>query len=290
MKLRLIYILIIAAACIVITGCEKVVNGVKVPEFERKLAVSAFISPSDTHTLVTISVNKRIFGNLSEVYVPGVFSGTISDGERTVPLQKGQVGYYFRKSGLEIHPDREYRLVVSSSDGLLAEAECKVPPARTFEVEADTFERKLFYVPDGYPDKGIDMTFTIYDIPGEENYYRIWALARAYYKNPYDNKNYISRRQLYFEEEFFSDKGADGKAINVKTNSGLSYYYTMDSVFVIIHYYNLDKPYYLYHSSLRKYSGADNPFTEISPVYSNIKGGLGIFASYTSDSLVYRLK
>jgi len=45
-----------------------------------------------------------------------------------------------------------------------------------------------------------------------------------------------------------------------------------------------------YHHSLDKYSSGGNPFTEISPAWSNIEGGLGIFASYVVDSLVFKLK
>jgi hypothetical protein len=41
---------------------------------------------------------------------------------------------------------------------------------------------------------------------------------------------------------------------------------------------------------LNEFDRSDNPFSEAKPVYSNIKGGLGIFTSYTMDSLRFRLK
>ena len=41
---------------------------------------------------------------------------------------------------------------------------------------------------------------------------------------------------------------------------------------------------------LKKYSSGEDPFTEPAPLYSNITGGLGVFAAYTFDSLVVRLR
>jgi hypothetical protein len=42
----------------------------------------------------------------------------------------------------------------------------------------------------------------------------------------------------------------------------------------------INEPYYLYYESIRNYSdNSDNPFVEPTPIYGNIKGGLGIFAS-----------
>jgi hypothetical protein len=63
-----------------------------------------------------------------------------------------------------------------------------------------------------------------------------------------------------------------------------------DSAFLRIYLLSTDKPYYDFHKSLENYSLGDTPFAEPSFVYSNVKGGLGIFASYTLDSLIFRLK
>jgi len=63
-----------------------------------------------------------------------------------------------------------------------------------------------------------------------------------------------------------------------------------DSLVVKIYIYNLEKSYYLYHKSLDDYNDGANPFSEATPVYSNITGGLGIFTSYTIDSLIVKYK
>jgi hypothetical protein len=63
-----------------------------------------------------------------------------------------------------------------------------------------------------------------------------------------------------------------------------------DSAFLKVYLLNTDKSYYDYHRSLGNYDSGDDPFTEPSPVFSNVNGGLGIFAAYTVDSLIFRLK
>jgi len=44
-----------------------------------------------------------------------------------------------------------------------------------------------------------------------------------------------------------------------------------------IHYYN-------YHRSVFNFDG-ENPFSEPSPVYSNIEGGLGVFAAFNGSTI-----
>jgi hypothetical protein len=41
---------------------------------------------------------------------------------------------------------------------------------------------------------------------------------------------------------------------------------------------------------MSNYISGSNPFSEPTPVFNNIAGGLGIFAAYTIDSIIFRLK
>jgi len=109
------------------------------------------------------------------------------------------------------------------------------------------------------------------------------------YNRFYGGYPYIT--DLFKEEEsWFSDEGYDGKRIYAN-NFGSQYNASnSDSVKTVIYILNTNKDYYIYHQSLIKYSGGDDPFSEVSPVFSNINGGLGIFAGYTVDSIVLRLK
>ena len=135
-----------------------------------------------------------------------------------------------------------------------------------------------------------NINLKVHDIPGEANFYRISARSISYNTDPYDSKVYINPGQISFEKEFFTDQGIDGKEINLKTIYGIDYLLVQDSSFIVFYLLNTEKSYFLYHKSLSDYVSGDNPFSEASAVYSNITGGLGIFASYTVDSLIVRLK
>jgi hypothetical protein len=52
-----------------------------------------------------------------------------------------------------------------------------------------------------------------------------------------------------------------------------------------------DRHYYQYHLSVRGASRSqDNPFAEPTLIYSNVTGGLGIFAAYNRTAFAMQLK
>ena len=93
-----------------------------------------------------------------------------------------------------------------------------------------------------------------------------------------------------FTRELFTDKEADSESA-IKSSTGLVQSFSnYDSAFIKIYLMNTEKSYYLYHKSIEDYNSGDDPFSEVTPVYSNITGGLGVFTSFTVDSLFFRLK
>ena len=87
----------------------------------------------------------------------------------------------------------------------------------------------------------------------------------------------------------------DGKEISQRTEGTDRGYYSSpdsspDSVFMKIYLLNTEKSYYQFHQSLLNYDDGTVPFSETSPLFSNITGGLGIFSAYTVDSIVIRIK
>ena len=134
----------------------------------------------------------------------------------------------------------------------------------------------------------IDVSFN--DIPAELNYYRLAGLFTGYKTFEDPERTEISRRQLSFTKELFTDKEA-GSASKIKSSAGLGQSFTnYDSAFIKIYLLNTEKSYYLYHKSLEDYNSGEDPFSEVTPVYSNIVGGIGIFTSFNIDSLIHRLK
>jgi len=282
------YLIVFILICS-IYACEKEVRHAKVPAFEQKLVVASFISPSDSMCSVTVSSNRRLYGELNDFESRGNLSGTISDGYSTLALDTTLTGLKFNNSKIKIEPGKTYKLKVMSDKGMSAESECTVPLFRDFIIKADTFS-VLHQVPgyNSWREFNIDVTFK--DIPDELNYYRLTGTFNGF-KTPEDpGRTEINRRQLSFTKELFTDKEA-GSGSEIKSSTGLgqsfSYY---DSAFIKIYLLNTEKSYYLYHKSLENYNSGDDPFSEVTPVYSNIDGGLGIFTSFTVDSLIYRLK
>ena len=270
-------------------ACETDVKNVNLPDFEQKLVITSFISPSDTASYFTVTSNKKLFGELNTEEPLGKISGFISDGVNEVALDTTETGFRISHNKMQIQYGKTYNLRISSDKGLSAMASCMVPEKRNFTAEADTFSVLSNYAWQ-VEERIINLKLTIHDIPGEDNFYRIIAKSISYYSNPDYQESYINKSILQFENEIFDDKGMDGKEIIKKTNYGINYFYQQDSVYFVIYLMNLEKSYFLYHQSLSNYKDGENPFSEATAVYSNISGGLGIFASYTVDSLVYRLK
>lgn len=283
-KYILAFILICSAS-----ACEKEVRNVKLPPFEQKLVIASFISPSDSISYVTVSSNRRLYGELNDFESPGSLSGTISDGTTTLNLDPALTGLQFRNSKIKTEAGKTYKLKVMNDKGLSAEGECFVPQQRNFMIKADTFS--LLHAVPGYNswrEFNIDISF--HDFPGEVNYFRLTGTFTGFKAPEEPGKTEISERKLYFSKELFTDKEAGGSSV-IKSSTGLgqsfSYY---DSAFLKIYLRNTEKSYYLYHKSLENYNSGDDPFSEVTPVYSNISGGLGVFTSFTVDSLILRLK
>jgi len=268
-------------------SCEKEAKNVTLPEFDHKLVVTSFISPHDSVSYVTVESNERLYGDLSSREPLGEIKVTISDGSKKIALEKGDSFFFFRRTHMAVQEGKKYALEVSAASGLKADAECKVPLSRDLKISADT-SRTYFTNPDGWESSELKIRVFLEDPAGEKNYYRFTARQLDY--NPFYG-SYPIIWDLYNEQKlWFTDEGFDGKRIYANSTTCPPFSNDSDSVQVVIYILNSNKEYFLYHKSLEEYSGGDNPFSEASPVFSNINGGIGIFAGYTVDSLVFRLK
>jgi hypothetical protein len=270
---------------IIIASCERDVHNIILPDFVQKLVVHSFISSYDSTSLVTVFSNQRIYGDLSMTETPGIVSVTISNGVKEVSLRRVVAGYIFTRKEMPVEEAKTYKLTVTTDRGLIAESTCTVPNRRDFHLEVDTVW-EYSEIPDAGSWHMIRTNVYLTDYPGEANYFR-FATKYLIYDSRYTEL--ISMEPAGEEPEFISDEGRDGERIFFNTTR-VPDPSQQDSAFLVIYVLNTDKPYYNYHKSLDNYSGGEDPFSEVSPLYSNIEGGLGIFASYVVDSLVFRLK
>jgi hypothetical protein len=271
----LLFLLLISPA-----ACESDVKNVSLT-FEQKLVITSFISPSDSITYFNVSSNKRLYGEINPKEPIGNISGTLSDGLKEVVLDTARSGFILDHRKMRIEAGKTYHLKVSSDLGLKAEAYSTVPGKKNFVIEADTFSVASVHPGDPFK-RHTRIRVIIHDIPGEKNYYRIRGKVYNYY-SIYNNDYPVT-----FEDDLLTDSNMDGQPIVEESNDMVNFS-NSDSTLVAIYLFNTESSYYFYHKSLKEYSDG-NPFSEATPVYSNISGGLGIFTSFTVDSAVIRLK
>ena len=282
------YILIIltALACY---GCEKYVPYVNAPVFEQKLVVSSFLSPSDSVSYISVTSNQPVYQIVYQEEKTGALNGTLSDGITEIELDTTETGFVFRNDRMPLVQGHTYTVRISSDKGLYAEASATIPAIKDFMIEIDTetivHESHGFY--ENWKEFKISAEFS--DDPGETNFYSVTGRFTGYKTNTgQEPKKYKER--LWFEGSIVKDQKKDENnriKLDTRFYNSFSYY---DSAFITVFVMNTEESYYLYHKSLEEYTGSDNPFSEAKPVYSNIKGGLGIFTSYTLDSVRLRIK
>lgn len=281
-KLKYIVIILIAFS----TACEKDVKNAMFPRFVPKLVISSFISPADTMSVIQVSTNRPIFGELGKENPVGNLSGWISDGEKDIQLHPGLSNMYFRKDELALECGKTYSIHIISDNGLEASGTCKVPEKFDFRLRADTF--RVVNPVSYYNPYSFFLRTTFRDEPGKDNYYRIKARYITYSTS--GTQKYITDKFLNIENEYFTDSSVNKEGeigIDARLYTPVKY---NDSCIIKVYLMNTERSYYQYYRSLKNFSDNENPFQEASPVYSNIEGGLGIFTSYTIDSLIMRIK
>ena len=291
---RFFFSLLPLAAAVLLGACEKEATGIKLPESNSKLVVTGFISPQDTAVNVEVIRSTPAFGSRS-VGPPFVSDAlvTLSDGDRTVTLpRRGEHGgwYFVDTQAMPVVAGRTYTLRVSVPAGESLEASCTVPEAPAPpELAYDSLS-----TPDNNaPRYTLRMSWP--DPTGPENYYRPSAEVRTVLTENVDRPPPIPLTQpVYWEaDELTDDKAADGGMLYSSRGTfwfgGLSEYNPKQ--YLVGQLLHVDRHYYLYHRSLRNAGRSqDNPFAEPVLVYSNVTGGLGVFAAYNRASAEIRLR
>jgi hypothetical protein len=286
MKRTITYLIISVITISTFISCEKEADNINYPAFKQKLVVFGILSPGNEKNYISVNSTFKIYGPKYSIVNWGNLTATISNGTDEISLDTTLSGFVFRSSDFPIEEGKTYTLKVKSDFGLSAEASCTVPFRRNFNIEIDTTVQH--YTDD--TDTSILYTWVYSDLyfndfKGESNYYRLLSMTTR----PRTTQSGYSSLQTGTEFNVFDDKGRDGERIKISLPGywagGLP-----DSSFLKVYLLNTDRTYYDYEKSIENYHSGEDPFTEPAPLYSNITGGLGIFAAYTFDSLVVRLK
>ncbi|MGL4630115.1 MAG: DUF4249 domain-containing protein [Leadbetterella sp.] len=240
---------------------------------------------------------------------------TLSSDNKQVTLKYNPTNQYYTISqrDIQVSSGKTYKLTVKSGN-LQAEAETTVPKYRAVmeDLKVNQYETKL--ANGEYENVGYNAKFYWIDKGFEPNFYKIWGemtftLQIIKSKNgkedtlkvpEYSYFNWIGD-SFNRKGNYYSDKGFDGDVflspigeINFDVNPDKynARQITIASVNkLLVQLSTISKEFYDYQTSLSDhFEASNNPFSEPIPVYSNVKGGLGCFASFNKYEVVLDLR
>lgn len=236
--------------------------------------------------------------------------GTEYDQKTGKLVTQTRTGYFLKAKDFPIIAGKTYTLTAKTPNLPDASATCTVPNKKLIESKDFTILKgNIDSVKSGgaysnglplynYYNLTKRINITVNDVANEENYYAV-----AYYTQKIiQYKEYVNEKivtQYIFNQEpgsdFITDYKQDGKILNfVKAGINIGFYnddpkqqnntYNPKTIShnLSIFVATTDKAYYQYNKSIGSGRGLndDNPFAEPVLTYSNINGGLGIFAGY----------
>ena len=186
MRLQSILKYIFFLLIIFTTSCRKDASYVSIPEFKQKIVVEAYLSPDQDSNFIYISSTQNRFGELTGAAPSlGNLNLYLSDGTNEInldtvrkePYHFNAYKYYIKN--IPVTEGKTYHLKVTSDKGLTAEANCTVPIKKDFKLEVDT-SSTVFMSEFGFKQSITYANFSITDIPGESNYYRLLYIYQQY--------------------------------------------------------------------------------------------------------------
>lgn len=269
------------------SSCEKDAD-VELPETPPKLVLVSFITPQDTLLTVTVTLSQPIFESYIVNPDAAVSDATVimagASGSVQLIFNQSMQRYEIPASALPIIAGSTYTLTVTTPRGESAQAETSVPThngVAGFYVDVtDSLNNNQ-----GLTELTTDFTHHVNDYSGEENRYRFFSavLIRDTITNDTISIRYMN--------QLFTDNNKDGQHIQSTLNGNWSEYDPFGTRIVIGYdfwMFNANNDYYQYHNSLYNYVGED-PFSEPTIIYTNVDGGLGVFAAANGTKIrVYR--
>ena len=264
-------LLISTSLFLTITACESELSSIDVPD-ENKLVVESYISPQDTILSVRVGNTNPVIGKVSKEFkVISNANVKMGNASKTVNLSYDKDGYY-RISAKQffIIKGQKYTLQVSTPDGRNVTSECTIPPT--------SIDTKKVSVDIQSVNSGIKiLTVKWSDIPNEQNYYALTGTYETLRKGCNSGSPY-----------YFRDKNQDREQFSFSFNTDVSCGNGNPNYIIIISSYDLNG--YEYFSSVIEQNGVNGvPFTEPVQIFTNIKGGYGVFSGYNQFRTVVKV-
>ncbi len=255
------------------------ITEVDAPPAKAKLVVTGYISPDNDSITVRVTMSNPIYvtrpyGN--EMNVNKDATVLISDGLDTLQLVYNSQKQVYQASQqlLPVIYGKTYYLKVTAPGGYEATSSCTVPEVSPPDLEIEKIDSV-----GNSPYTSYIVHFKFQDLPGAGDYYSL--NAAEYEDHPEWGDDPYTFWNVGFDrgEQYVSDKNKDGEYFSYKTweitfNNDSSRFYLAICL--------TDEHYYKYHKAIYN-SDDENPFAEPYPIYSNINGGLGVFAAFTGN-------
>lgn len=305
------YIIILSLIIITMASCQKDATNVKLPPAKIQLVVQSFISPQDTLIRVYVSESAPIFGHKQQNNWGMINSLPDAKVEIThnsivynLVFDANEQAYIIDTLQLKIIAGETYNIKVSRGAEIVT-ATCTVPAPLPFDLSLDKIELKAEIDPQTKDTLNMfyRLATSFTDLNTPTDYYRLHISSNSQvWEYLYDGQGNIVDSVLndhenyaYFEnseQELVSDEEYQNKRVLQNSTIYLNDRHSGQIVSSTITFgmMHTDVNYYKYHTSAEAHlRNQGNPFAEPSLVFTNIQGGLGIFAAYNYRYWVKKL-
>ncbi len=253
-------------------SCEKEIV-IEVPDNDPKLVINSYLSPGmDVIVDVTASIPlyTESTGDIQSITTASVRISTDQTNWQFVPFDLVEKKYVLSKAVFSIAEGGTYYIEVSAAGFKTAKGTAYIPiyqPVSPILVSLDTISYDY--------GSHLEARFKFVDIPNQSNYYAVKAFTKI-------NANWSELNLMDEKPWVFSDKNQDGREISL--NFSEDFHMVCDSVKFVL--YQTTEAFYRYEYSLFYYT-PDNPFTEPTPVYTNITNGLGAINGFSKREYLF---
>lgn len=301
------YLVLLVYSYIFLSGCQKEVK-IDLPTESPKLVVNCFFNPDSTWK-VRISSTISLSGKDKPGFISNATVELYENNALISTLSHADSGYYINSQKPLFN--KQYTLKVTAPDFESVECSDKLISSTTaFTTKFDTTERfitiKELAFSENIPVSQLQIN--IKDDPTVRNFYELRGIYfkkdpkhpevrtvvfHSFYPGLETFSNY--QKLVLFKDSLFSgtetmvtlylsNRGAFGGTSLPNGNIGVAWW-KVDDLYLDIK--QVSEQYFLYQKTfLQQKYNQENPFSEPTKVYSNVKNGLGIFAGYQS----YRVK
>ena len=292
-----------------ISACTKNAGKVKLPKTEKLLVVQCIMSPYVATTAVSVDWSQDYFNNPNQNPVSAVAkcTVTITSNGNTFTLTEKQAGVYSIDSlAMKVTPGQTYSLFVKEPGGKEATAVCTVPvisksslhyvglDSQTVKIRGQ--EEKNYTIHCELSDDVLSTDFYSFYPLG---FYSGWEYITDISTGQIIDSHWVEGRQdiyLEIDQKYRSDLEFNGqkKKIDFQMQAPLNWGMPGTQSFHVdtleLQTIQGNEAYFRYHRSLESFSqNQGDPFAEPTLIYSNITGGIGIFAAYIQKRVLVKL-